>query len=205
MAYSLWISFVLASLLIIATPGPVVTLLITTSIDRGKNAAFLMLPGIFLGDFAAMIMSFAGVGALLLTSPTFYTIMKLVGAAYLVYIGTLMWTRSYNFVPTRKKFTTKNSQSAIKAFCVTVLNPKSLLFFAAFMPQFVSKNDKFLPQLIILGITYLGIGLLNDITYTLLANKVARFLNDRFQKLINRIAAINLILTGIIILGLQHS
>ena len=204
MAYGLWISFVLASLLIIATPGPVVTLLITTSINRGKNAAFFMIPGIFLGDFAAMIMSFAGVGALLLTSPTFYTIMKLVGAAYLVYLGSHMWARSGNLVPTKERLTSNESQSAIKAFCVTVLNPKSLIFFAAFMPQFVSKNGDFLPQLIILGTTYLGIGLLNDITYTLLANKAARFLNTNFQKSVNRVAAINLIVTGIIILGLQH-
>ncbi len=204
MAYGLWISFVLASLLIIATPGPVVTLLITTSIDRGKNAAFFMIPGIFLGDFAAMILSFAGAGALLLTSPTFYTIMKFVGATYLVYLGTHMWARPGSLVPNKEKLTTNKSQSAIKAFCVTVLNPKSLLFFAAFMPQFISKSEEFLVQVIILGTTYLGIGLLNDITYTLLANKVAQFLNNHSRKLINRIAAINLIVTGIIILGLQH-
>jgi len=205
MVFSLWAAFVVASLIMISSPGPVVTLLITTSISQGKNAALFMIPSIFLGDFSVMILSFAGVGALVLTSPTFYALMKLIGAAYLVYLGVSIWIKSNNPVSINEKSTNKKSQSAIKAFCVTVSNPKSLLFFAAFMPQFVSKTDTFLPQIIILGITYLSIGLLNDITYSLIANKIAPILTNSSLKLINKIAAINLIVTGIIILGLQHS
>lgn len=206
MSFGLWVSFVLASLLIIATPGPVVTLLITTSVGRGKNTAFFMIPGIFLGDFTAMILSFVGVGALLSASSTFYNILKFVGAAYLVYLGTQLWARNVDFMPVQTNInsTTIKGQSAIKGFCVTILNPKSLLFFAAFIPQFVSKNDAFLLQLFILGTTYLGIGLLNDITYVLLSNKAAQILNIKTLRLINKIAAINLIITGIIVLGLQH-
>ncbi|CAM4446249.1 LysE family translocator [Paenibacillus tarimensis] len=87
MTFELWISFVIASLLIIATPGPVVTLLVTTSISRGKSAAFSMIPGTFLGDLTSMLLSLAGVGALLLASPPLFNLLKWLGAAYLVYLG----------------------------------------------------------------------------------------------------------------------
>ncbi|WP_047153056.1 LysE family translocator [Aneurinibacillus tyrosinisolvens] len=204
MTFEIWISFVLASLLIIATPGPVVTLLITTSISQGKSAAFSMIPGTFLGDLTSMLLSFAGVGVLLLASPTLFSIMKLVGAAYLIYLGVRIWYESASNATTQKKPSTNKSKSALKAFWVTILNPKSFLFYVAFMPQFVSKHEAFLPQILLLGATFLGLGLLNDFTYTVMANKVVRFLNNQSQKWIHRIGALNLIITGIVIFVLKH-
>jgi len=186
-------------------PGPVVTLLITTSISRGKRAAFFMIPGIFSGDLAAMLMSFAGVGALFLASPTLYTIVRFVGSAYLIYLGAHMWAGSGKPVPPKGKSPTEQSQPALKAFWVTILNPKSFLFFVAFMPQFVNKSESLLPQFSILAATYLGIGLLNDIAYTLLSNKVAGFLSNLSQRLIYRIGATNLIVAGIFVISLRHS
>jgi homoserine/homoserine lactone efflux protein len=204
MTLGIWTSFVLASLLIIATPGPVVTLLVTTSIKRGKSAALFMIPGTFLGDLSAMLLSFAGAGALLLAFPTVFSIMEIVGAAYLVYLGVHMWNESGISTSTEEKQSAEKSQNARKAFWVTILNPKSILFFVAFMPQFISKNGAFWPQILILGATFLGIGLLNDLTYTVLAHQVTRFLNNKSQKLIHRMGAINLIATGIVVLILKH-
>jgi len=193
MVFSLWVSFVLASFLTISSPGPVVTLLITTSINYGKNIAISMIPGIFLGDFLVMIISLAGVGALVLSSSTLYIIIKLFGAIYLVYLGVKTWFGPNNVSSNNDELNIKKRQSTIKAFCVTISNPKSFLFFAAFMSQFINKNEPLLLQILILVTTYLGIGLLNDITYVLIANKAANFLNNRSLKLINRVAAINLI------------
>lgn len=205
MIFSLWVSFVLASILTISSPGPVVTLLITTSISYGKNTAISMIPGIFIGDFLVMIISLAGVGALLLSTPTLYTIMKLLGALYLVYLGAKTWFGSSNTSPDNDELNIKKRESTLKAFCVTISNPKSFLFFTAFMSQFINRNEPLLFQIIILVTTYLGIGLLNDIIYVLLANKAANFLNNCHLKLINRVAAINLIATGIVIFSLHNS
>lgn len=204
MFFSLWVSFVLASILTISSPGPVVTLLITTSISYGKNIAVSMIPGIFIGDFLVMIISLAGVGALLLSSPTLYITMKLLGALYIVYLGAKTWFGSSNTSPDSDEVNVKKRKSALKAFCVTISNPKSFLFFTAFMSQFINRNEPLLFQIVILVTTYLGIGLLNDITYVLLADKAANFLNNRHLKLINRVAAINLIATGIIIFSLHN-
>lgn len=205
MVFSLWVSFVLASILTISSPGPVVTLLITTSISYGKNIAVSMIPGIFIGDFLVMIISLAGVGALLLSSPTLYITMKLLGALYLVYLGAKTWFGSSSTSPDNDEVNIKKRESTLKAFCVTISNPKSFLFFTAFMSQFINRNEPLLLQIIILVATYLTIGLLNDITYVLLADKAANFLNNRHLKLINRVAAINLIATGIIIFSLHNS
>ncbi|HBF39347.1 MAG TPA: hypothetical protein DDW50_18760, partial [Firmicutes bacterium] len=91
-------------------------------------------------------------------------------------------------------------RSVLKAFWVTVSNPKSFLFFVAFMPQFINKKEFFLPQLLILGGTYLSLGLLNDMTYTILADKAGLFLNRYSpQKIIYRIGALNMIVTGILV------
>lgn len=192
------------SLLIIATPGPVVTLLITTSFSRGRSAALSMIPGTLLGDLTSMLMSFAGVGALLLTSSTLFSTMKFIGAAYLIYLGVRIWYESDNKLITKEKPSTKKSKSALKAFCVTILNPKSFLFYVSFMPQFISKDKPFMPQILLLGATFLSIGLLNDITYIVMANKVVRFLNNQSQKLVHRIGAINLMVTGMIIFVLKN-
>lgn len=205
MVFSLWVSFVLASILTISSPGPVVTLLITTSISYGKNIAVSMIPGIFIGDFLVMSISLAGVGALLLSSPTLYITMKLLGALYLVYLGAKTWFGSSNTPPDNDEVNIKKRKYTLKAFCVTISNPKSFLFFTAFMSQFINRNEPLLFQIIILAATYLTIGLLNDITYVLLANKAADFLNNRHLKLINRVAAINLIATGIVIFSLHNS
>ncbi|PZD93041.1 LysE family translocator [Paenibacillus sambharensis] len=203
MTFELWISFVIASLLIIATPGPVVTLLVTTSISRGKNAAFSMIPGTFLGDLTSMLLSLAGVGALLLASPSLFNILKWLGAAYLVYLGIRLWIEAAANTRAKDKPAVEKSKSALKAFWVTILNPKSFLFYVAFMPQFVSKDEAFLPQILLLGATFLALGIMNDITYTVLADKVVRFLNNQAQKWVHRIGALNLMATGVIIIMLK--
>ncbi|WP_268822030.1 LysE family translocator [Paenibacillus tarimensis] len=83
------------------------------------------------------------------------------------------------------------------------MNPKSFLFYVAFMPQFVSKDEAYLPQILLLGATFLALGIMNDITYTVLADKVARFLNNQAQKWVHRIGALNLMVTGVIIIMLK--
>ncbi|GHA86083.1 hypothetical protein GCM10007159_04060 [Modicisalibacter luteus] len=86
MSLELWLSFVLASFLIIASPGPAVALLVATGINQGRKAALAMLPGFFLGDLVAMSLSFAGVGALLMASAELFSVVKWLGAVYLVYL-----------------------------------------------------------------------------------------------------------------------
>ncbi|MCL4553442.1 LysE family translocator [Halomonas mongoliensis] len=192
MPLELWLSFCLASLLIIVSPGPAVALLVTTGINRGRRAALAMLPGFFLGDLLAMTLSFAGVGALLMASAELFQLFKWLGAAYLLYLGIKMWREAGRLGDLQPTGTDIRVGTA-KAFLVTALNPKSLAFFMAFMPQFVTPSQPLLPQLAILFSTFLVIGVLSDLAFTFLATTGGRMLSARFRRILHRAGAGSLI------------
>lgn len=192
MPLELWLSFCLASLLIIVSPGPAVALLVTTGINRGRRAALAMLPGFFLGDLLAMTLSFAGVGALLMASAELFQLFKWLGAAYLLYLGIKMWREAGRLGDLQPTGTDIRIGTA-KAFLVTALNPKSLAFFMAFMPQFVTPSQPLLPQLAILFSTFLAIGVLSDLAFTFLATTGGRMLSARFRRILHRAGAGSLI------------
>lgn len=192
MPLELWLSFCLASLLIIVSPGPAVALLVATGVNRGRRAALAMLPGFFVGDLLAMTLSFAGVGALLMTSAELFQILKWAGAAYLLYLGIKMWREAGRLGDLQPSGTDIRLGTA-KAFLVTALNPKSLAFFMAFMPQFVAPSQPLLPQLAILFSTFLVIGVLSDLAYTFLATTGGQLLSARFRRILHRTGAGTLI------------
>ncbi|MHB0775619.1 LysE family translocator [Halomonas sp. WWR20] len=197
MSLELWLSFLLASFLIIASPGPAVALLITTGINQGREAALAMLPGFFLGDLVAMSLSFAGVGALLMASAELFGIIKWLGAAYLIYLGTKMWREAGHLNDLESAGANIHLGTA-KAFLVTVLNPKSILFFMAFMPQFVAPGQPLLPQLSILFSTFLCVGVVTDLGYTLLSTSGGRLLTTRFRRILHRCGAGSLLGAGVL-------
>ncbi|MGB0499472.1 MAG: LysE family translocator, partial [Rubricella sp.] len=91
MTLEIWIAFTLASGVLLAIPGPTVMLVLATGIGRGRRAALGTVPGIALGDLTAMSVSLAGAGALLAASATAFTVLKLAGAAYLMWMGLKLW------------------------------------------------------------------------------------------------------------------
>ena len=91
MSIELWLAFVAASAVLLAIPGPTVLLVISYALGHGKRSATATVAGVALGDFTAMTASMLGLGALLATSATLLTVMKWVGAAYLIYLGVKLW------------------------------------------------------------------------------------------------------------------
>ncbi|AQU84139.1 MULTISPECIES: LysE family translocator [unclassified Halomonas] len=197
MSIELWLSFVLASFLVIASPGPAVALLVMTGINQGRKAALAMLPGFFLGDLVAMSLSFAGVGALLMASAELFTIVKWLGVLYLLYLGIKMWRESSQLNDLEASGA-NIKQGTAKAFWVTLLNPKSILFFMAFMPQFITHNQPLAPQLAILFTTFLVIGVISDLSYTLLSTTSRQLMTARFRRLLHRCGAGSLIGAGVL-------
>ncbi|HET8791152.1 MAG TPA: LysE family translocator [Modicisalibacter sp.] len=203
MSLELWLSFVLASFLIVAAPGPAVALLITTGINHGRKAALAMLPGFFLGDLIAMALSFAGVGALLMASAELFSVLKWLGAAYLFYLGIKMWREAGQLGDLEPTGANLHLGTA-KAFLVTVLNPKTLLFFMAFMPQFVALNQPLLPQLAILFSTFLVVGVLTDLAYTLLSTSGGRFMTARLRRILHRSGAGSLVGASVLVATMRR-
>ncbi|WP_417628691.1 LysE family translocator [Pararhodobacter aggregans] len=171
----LWFAFVAASVVLLLIPGPTVLLILSYALSQGRRVALATVAGVTLGDFLAMSASLMGLGALVLASATLFTVLKWVGAVYLVYLGVQLWRSAgrgaalgalaeTTALPARAVF----GHAAV----VTALNPKSIAFFVAFVPQFVDPAAPLVPQFAILIATFVGLAGLNTLAYALLADRM---------------------------------
>lgn len=168
MTLETWLAFALASLIAVMIPGPVVVFILGRSLGGGWRAALPTVGGVALGDAVALTASLAGLGALLAASAAAFTVAKWLGAAYLIWLGIKLWRAPVGeavALPARHAFR--------DAFLVTVLNPKSIAFFVAFVPQFLDPASAFLPQAALVLVTFVGLGALNALGYALLAGKLS--------------------------------
>ena len=193
-----WISFAAAAEALLIIPGPTVLLVISYALAQGKRSAWATVPGVAAGDFTAMALSLAGLGAVLAASAELFTVLRQAGAAYLIYLGikvlrapvpeTLDETAPQEHAPWR---------ITAHAYTVTALNPKSIVFYVAFFPLFISADRPLLPQVLVFGTTFLVMATINAILYALLAGQVTRFLKGyRARKNLNRAAGGILLVTG---------
>lgn len=174
MDFQIWLAFVAASIALLLIPGPTVLLVLSYAISQGKRVALATVAGVAFGDLLAMSASLAGLGALVLASATLFTALKWVGAAYLIYLGVKLFrsasTASLGDVADVAQTSAANVFG--HATAVTALNPKSIVFFIAFVPQFIAVDSPLLPQFSILVATFVGLAALNALAYALLADKL---------------------------------
>ena len=173
MPFDLWITFVAASTALLLIPGPTVLLVLSYALSQGRRVALASAAGVALGDLIAMAASLLGVGALVLASATLFTLLKWAGAVYLVWMGVklLRAPRSEGLDTVATAGTTPR-RVFTHAAAVTALNPKSIAFFIAFVPQFVSVGTALVPQFAILIATFVGLAALNALAYALLADRL---------------------------------
>ncbi len=198
MSFELWLSFVLASAALLAIPGPTVILVVSYALGRGRSTGWATIPGITLGNFTVMTISLLGAGAVLAASATLFTVLKLAGAAYLVWLGIQLWRADPRPEALEAAEPAREGRSVFwNAYAVTALNPKSIVFFAAFLPLFTTAERPLLPQFVILEATFLGLGVVNALIWAALAGEVrARFLRPGVLRLVNRIGGGMLIGAG---------
>ncbi|WP_424832882.1 LysE family translocator [Ruegeria sp.] len=178
MELDLWLAFVAASTALLLIPGPTVLLVLSYALSKGRSVAVASATGVALGDLIAMTASLLGLGALVLASAILFSALKWIGAAYLVWLGVklLRSAPSDGLDPMR----TENDVTARSVFghaaAVTALNPKSIAFFIAFVPQFLRPADALGPQFAILIATFVGLAWLNALAYALLADRLRRMI-----------------------------
>ena len=180
MTLTLWLAFVAAATVLVLIPGPTVTLVVGYALSQGRRAALATAFGVALGDFTAMTASLAGLGALLAASATLFTIVKIAGAAYLVFLGFKLWTAPVGTdrAPETPGPAPKSNRAMFwHAFAVTALNPKSIVFFVAFVPQFIDGTAPYGPQVMILIATFVTLGLSNALAYAYAASGARLFLS----------------------------
>lgn len=174
MDFQIWLAFVAASSALLLIPGPTVLLVLSYAISQGKKVALATVGGVALGDFIAMSLSLAGLGALVLASATLFTALKWIGAAYLIYLGVKLFRSASSASLGALDTIAQPKASSVfgHAAAVTALNPKSIVFFIAFVPQFIMLDRPLFPQFAILVPTFVGLAALNALVYALLADKM---------------------------------
>jgi threonine/homoserine/homoserine lactone efflux protein len=175
---SLWL-FGLAALALLAIPGPAVLYIVVQSAEQGRRVGLASVGGVHLGTLIHVAAASAGLSALIVASSVAFSAVKYAGAAYLVYLGVRkLLARDRQARPERE------DQSLRRAFArgaiVNALNPKTALFFLAFLPQFVSPDRGGVwSQALVLGFVFVGLGLVTDSLYALAAGTVGGVLRRK--------------------------
>jgi threonine/homoserine/homoserine lactone efflux protein len=178
MSIETWLAFSAASIVLLLIPGPTILLVISYALGQGWRVALPMAAGVALGDFTAMTLSMLGIGALLLASATVFTVLKWCGAAYLIWLGVKLFRAGGTLEARPNKDATSRLKMLAHAWLITALNPKSITFFVAFLPQFLDTKAPLFPQMAVFETTFLVLAFLNAFGYALVASR-ARTL---FQK-----------------------
>jgi threonine/homoserine/homoserine lactone efflux protein len=169
--------FLVASLVLLLTPGPAVLYIIARSIDQGRGAGLVSVLSIETGNFFHVAAATLGLSALLLSSATLFTLVKYLGAAYLIYLGIRKWLSRSEPQETPKLSNASSWQIYYQGVVVAVLNPKTALFFLAFLPQFVDGTRGSIPlQMFELGSIFVIMACVTDSLYSLLAGTAGQWL-----------------------------
>ncbi len=203
MSLTLWMAFAVAYTVMAVTPGPVTLLVVSYALTQGRRSALAVVAGTTLGDASCMAAAMLGLGALLAASATAFMVLKLAGAAYLVFLGVAMWRAPIAAASADGAEPDGRARPAwrmfLHAYLTTVLNPKTVLFFMVFMPQFMDPHAPLLPQLGMFAATILVLGGAVDGSYSLFGSRLRRFTRrPRAQRAVNRVAGGVLVGEGVL-------
>jgi len=209
MSFEHWFAFAAASAVMLAIPGPTILLVISYALGHGRRTAGATVAGVALGDFTAMTSSMLGLGALLATSAAIFTALKWLGAAYLIWLGVKLWRAPLAGTEATAEGAMREEKALrifAHAYVVTALNPKSIVFFVAFLPQFLDLSRPVLPQMAIFELTFLVLATANALAYALMASAARGTIRKpKVQKLVNRVGGSLLMGAGLLTAGLRRA
>ncbi|MEU0743047.1 LysE family translocator [Streptomyces sp. NPDC006134] len=195
--------FLAASIGLLLIPGPVVVYLVTRSVSQGRRAGLVSLVGVHLATSVYVLLTALGLSTLLTASPTAFTVVKYLGVGYLVWLGVCkLWTaRAHRVVDGPVAGQTRDSLPRVlwDGFVVNILSPKSLIFFTAFLPQFVDTDrGPATFQLLFFGILFTVVAILSDGAYTLVSSALAGRLrrSPAVQRRLDRSSGVVYLLLG---------
>ncbi|MDP9809643.1 threonine/homoserine/homoserine lactone efflux protein [Rhizobium tibeticum] len=208
MSLEAWFAFAAASAIMLAIPGPTILLVVSYALGHGRKTALATVTGVALGDFTAMTASLFGLGAVLAASATLFTVLKWVGGAYLIWLGIKLWRAPVISEPMADNDNLPEKKSLkvfLHAYVVTALNPKSIVFFVAFVPQFLNPAQPFFGQMLIMEATFLVLATINASIYALAANAARGLIRKAsVQRAVNRTGGTLLIAAGAVTAGYRR-
>jgi threonine/homoserine/homoserine lactone efflux protein len=190
--------FAVAAVTLLVIPGPAVLYIVSRSVDQGRAAGLASVCGIHVGTLLHVAAAALGLSALLVSSALAFDTVRYVGAAYLVWLGVQRLLARDELAGPARAGGDRLGRIFAQGVVVNVLNPKTALFFFAFLPQFVDASAGRVPlQVAVLGATFVGLGLVTDGLYALLASTGAGFLRRR-----RRVARASRLVSGGVLVGL---
>lgn len=196
MSLQVYLAYVAACIALALLPGPIVTLVIANGLRHGTRAALTNIAGVQLALAIVIGIVAIGLASLMATMGYWFDWVRFAGAAYLVWLGIKLIREPVQGIeaeappPPRGGF-------FLQGFLVALSNPKLLVFFGAFIPQFVDMKQDHLPQVALLGITFMVVAGLTDATYGLLAGRVRSFFSVRRTRMVSRVSGSFMIGGGI--------
>ena len=204
MTFETWLAFVAASSVLLVIPGPTILLVVSYALGQGWRTALPMAVGVALGDFTAMTLSLLGIGALLAASATVFTLLKLAGAAYLIVLGVKLFRAGGTLRAEPRTDAASTAKMAAHAWLVTALNPKSITFFVAFLPQFLDRHGDFFTQMMIFEATFLALAFMNAFGYAVVASRARGLMrNPRAIRIVNRTGGTLLVGAGVATMAMR--
>jgi threonine/homoserine/homoserine lactone efflux protein len=182
---ALWGLFIAASVVLLLTPGPAVLYIVARSVEQGRTAGLVSVLGIHLGTIVHITAAAVGLSALIASSALAFAVVKYIGAAYLIWIGIRTLIAKDPEAKTPKGFPEPLHRAFRDGFVVNLFNPKTAIFFLAFLPQFVDPARGAVHwQILTFGLTFMGLGMMSDGLFALMAGAAGDFLrrNRRFLR-----------------------
>lgn len=179
MSFELWAAFVLASCIMLIIPGPTILTVISYSASHGRRAQLPLIAAVALGDTTALVLSLAGLGMVLATSAWLFTLVKWLGGLYLIYLGIKLLRATEGPIQVNSSGAPGSRvQLFANTWLVTALNPKGIIFFVAFLPQFINPSINVTSQLWVLSITFVVLATINATMYAFFAASARRLLSS---------------------------
>ena len=196
MSLELYLAYVLACILITIIPGPTVTLIIANSLTHGTRAGLLNVAGTQLGLLVMLGVLMVGLSSVIAAMGVWFDCVRIAGAIYLVWIGWKLLRANASFGDVGRTPKPRGG-FLLQGFLVLMSNPKALLWFGAFIPQFVDANGNYVAQLVVLGLTAMASATLTDGAYAILGGRTRRFMSESRVKLAQRVSGLFLIGGGV--------
>ncbi len=178
--------FIVSSIALLVVPGPAVLYIVTRSLSQGRGAGLASMAGVNAGALTHTLAAALGLSAILVSSALAFSVVKYVGAAYLVFIGVQQFLSKKGALENIELKRDSLQRIFTQGYIVSLFNPKLALFFFAFLPQFVdAKHGSVTAQMLVLGLTFVTLAAISDGTYAMLSSSLGRWLN-RNPKLASR-------------------
>lgn len=196
--------FLITVLIICITPGIDMMFILNRSISQGRDAGIYSALGVSVGAVVHTILSGLGLSVILQTSVVLFTIIKIVGAVYLIYLGIQMFISKQSSISIKKTVYQSRRKLFVQGVITNVTNPKVALFFISFIPQFISVDNQYGPiPFLILGSIFAVMGAITSFIIAIFSSSLTTKLRDNIvaEKIINKISGAVFVILGISLFG----